>query len=112
MERSFTEPLDKKNTNIILCRFVLSEDCIRLEAFSVSLICRVLGNPTEIIRFDGSAREEVNVHRLYVKPPSKHYLAREKTIETLEDFCENLRTNWQEYLLRYRENYSITENVI
>jgi len=112
MERSFTEPLDRKNANTIICRFVLSEDYARLEAFSIPLLCMIATNRTEIIRFDCSSREKINVHRLYARPPTKQYLAGEKTFETLEEFAENIRRNWNRYLLSYMENYDITENVI
>ena len=109
-ERSFTEQIDSQNT--IIGRVVFTEDYAAFEAFSISLLSNIGKKPVEIIRFDGSWKEKVNVHRFYSNPPTKHYMEKEKTFETLDEFRKNIKNNWLQYVLKYKENYMINENYI
>lgn len=91
--------------NKIFVKFVYGKES-QIEAFVVSLISIVNGKATEIIRFDCTKREEINVHKFYNKPQTKEYLEFSKSFETLEEFIENIKENWVSYRLKYEENYN------
>ncbi|MFH1390777.1 MAG: hypothetical protein ABIH20_00515 [Candidatus Diapherotrites archaeon] len=105
LEHTFSEYLDKEMQNKLFVRFVFSEDFNKIDAFAVSLISTIREKPREIIRFDASIRERINVHKFYSKPIIKQYLNKEKCFKTLEEFIENIRENWIIYRLEYEENY-------
>src|SRR3989344_606450 len=109
-EELLSEQINPKNK--IIGRVVFSKDYKATEEFSVSLISSIDEKQIEVIRFDCSNMENVNVHRFYNNPPTKHYLNEEKTPETVLTFWDNIRRNWPEYLFRYKENYNINDRVI
>ncbi len=104
-EFTFSEYLDKEQKNKLFVRFVYSEDFSKIDAFVVSQMAIMGEKPTEIIRFDASLKETTNVHRFYRKPPTKNYLNKEKTMDTLEDFIRDIMENWHDYRLKYKENH-------
>ncbi|HLC92911.1 MAG TPA: hypothetical protein VJH23_04330 [archaeon] len=109
-EQLIEEIIDSGNK--IIGRIVFTQDYLSFEAFSIGLISIINEKPAEIIRFDCSIREKVNVHRFYNNPPTKHYLDLEKTPETALELWNIIRANWHEYLSKYKENHKITDKVI
>ncbi|MEK6941486.1 MAG: hypothetical protein AABW85_01355 [archaeon] len=84
---------------------MISSDFKEIESLVVSLISIINGKRVEVIRFDCTKREEMNVHRFYNKPPTKHYLKKEKSYESIEEFMNEIRQKWTGYRLKYEENY-------
>ena len=105
-EYKFTEYLDKEKENILFVKFVLSKDSEGPEEFVVSQIATIKGQMQEIIRFDCSAKERMNVHRFYTMPPEKQYLDMGINYETLELAKAGIRQNWHVYRMKYFETYN------
>lgn len=105
-EISLNEYLDKEKTTILFIRVVPAQDLKTIEEFVVSLICTIGEEHCEIIRFDSTKKEPPNVHRFYNKPPTKQYIEKDKSFETVEELMNHIRENWANYLLRYKEKYN------
>ncbi len=103
-EIQFTQYLDPPtNLSELRVRVRLSEDHKGVESFSVSQRSAVWGKIQEIIRFDCSAREGVNVHKFFKKPAEKLYLDKEKTYDTIFELMDDIEKKWQIYKSRYEE---------
>ncbi len=106
----FTEYLDRERRNILFVKFILSQDHAEVLGFVVSQLITLKGRKEEIVRFDGSFKERVNVHKFYLKPAEKQYLDNDISYETLELFKAHIRKNWHMYAAKYFER--ITGKVI
>ncbi|MFH1256849.1 MAG: hypothetical protein V1494_06185 [Candidatus Diapherotrites archaeon] len=102
-QQSWSEYLDKEKENKLFVRFVFSPDFKEVEEFAVIYLTTVGDEICEVIRFDCSEREAVNVHQFFHKPPKKIYLKREKCYETLEEFMEDIRKKWAVYRSKFLE---------
>lgn len=102
-QQSWSEYLDKKKENKLFVRFVFTPDFKEVEEFAVTYLTTINEKNQEIVRYDCSKEEAVNVHHFFHKPPQKKYLNREKSFETLEDFIEDIRKNWRIYKSRFFE---------
>src|SRR3989344_6433685 len=81
----------------ILLRFAISEDGSAVESFSVSQRSVIKGKLREIIRYDCSGREGVNVHKFYLNPPQKEYLNRPMDYDTVIELFDRISKNWHMY---------------
>lgn len=97
--QSWNEPLDKDN--ILLIRILYSEDFKSIDEFAI-VYCAIKDNAShEIIRYDCSKDEAVNVHQFFKRPPVKRYLGREKNWGTIYDLIADIRRNWRIYRSEY-----------
>ncbi|MBI2598097.1 MAG: hypothetical protein HYW50_02785 [Candidatus Diapherotrites archaeon] len=101
LEQSFEMSLNQENK--IFVKFVYSKDFKSVEEFVVSLISIINDRPVEVIRFDCTKKESVNVHKFYNNPPTKHYLEKEKSFDTVNEFIESIKENWVQYRLKYSD---------
>jgi hypothetical protein len=102
-QQSWSEYLDSEKENKLFVRFVFSPDFKEVEEFAVIYLTTIEGETFEVIRFDCSGRETVNVHQFFSRQPEKHYLNREKNFATLQEFIENIRKNWHIYKAKFLE---------
>jgi len=106
-QKSWSEPLDKTNQNRLFIRFKYDQEFEKIEEFAVAYLIRIKDKMHEIIRYDCSKNESVNVHYFYYKKPVKIYLDKEKSFETLEEFANSIRKNWGSYRIKYFDNKDI-----
>lgn len=99
------EYLDKEKTAVLFIRVLPAQDLKTIEEFVVSLICTIGEKQCEVIRFDSTKKEPLNVHRFYYKPATKHYIEKDKNFETVEELMNHIRENWTTYLLKYMEKH-------
>lgn len=102
-EQSWSEYLDDSLENKLIVRFVFNEDFSGIAEFAVVYVSLVNGNFREIIRYDCSDDEAVNVHRFFAGPSDKRYLDSEKCFETLERFIDDIKVNWRLYRAKFME---------
>src|SRR3989344_5185137 len=94
-QQSWSEYLDRERENKLFVRFVFSSDFREVEEFAVVYLTAVDGKSYEVMRYDCTKYEAVNVHQFFHKQAEKKYLKREKTFETLEEFIADVRKNWR-----------------
>lgn len=102
-KRDYNWFLDKSQENIIFIRFVFAADGKSLEEFSISYCAFFEEQPTEIIRYDCSKREEVHIHQFYRKPVEKRIVDKSKSFETMDELVKNIQKNWRLYRLKFLE---------
>ncbi len=102
-QQSWSEYLDSEKENKLFVRFVFSADFKEVEEFAVIYLTTIDGETFEVIRFDCSKHETLNVHQFFFKRPEKRYLNREKNFTTLQEFIENIRKNWRVYRTKFLE---------
>lgn len=85
----------------IIVRYRYSEDGAQTESFSVSQMSFIFGVEKEVIRFDASEREPVNVHEFFVNRSKKRILNKPINYDTIKWCIENIQTNWFEYKQKY-----------
>ena len=100
-KESWNEFLDEEKKNVLLVRLICSEDFKNLDEFAI-VYCAIKDDAShEVMRYDCSKREAVNVHQFFRKPTVKRYLKKEKSWETLYEFITNIKKNW----IIYRNEY-------
>ena len=102
-EQSWSEFLDKEKQNLLLVKYVFSEDFVRVNEFTVIQLLEESGTILEVVKFDCSEKETVHVHRFFSKGEKKKYLKKTKSFESLEDFVKDIRENWRLYRARFEE---------
>ena len=100
-EQKFIEYLDKNEKHVLLVRFVFSQDYLRVESFAVIYLALHKNKFTEIVKFDASQFEKVNMHLLYNKGMKKQHLDKEKSWETILEFIQKIRDNWHDYWIKF-----------
>lgn len=102
-QQSWSEYLDKKKENKLFVRFVFTPNFKEVEEFAVIYLTIIDEKNQEVVRYDCSKKEAVNIHQFFHKPPKKRYLNRKKSFETLEEFIEDIKKNWEIYKSRFFE---------
>jgi len=102
-QQSWSEFLDKKRENKLFVRFVFSQDFKEVEEFAVIYLIIFEDEEKEVIRYDCSKKEAINVHKFFYKQAKKTYLNKDKSFETLEEFIKDIRENWGIYRSRFFE---------
>lgn len=102
-QQSWSEFLDKEKQNKLLVRFVFTKDFSEVEEFAVVYLALVGEAFHEVVRYDCSRFEAVNVHHFFYKPPKKRFLNKPKCFQTLTEFAGDIRKNWRIYRLQYLE---------
>lgn len=102
-QQSWSEYLDEEKENKLFVRFVFTPDFREVEEFAVVYITIQDERHLEVVRYDCSGDEAVNVHQFFYKPAKKRYLDREKNFDTLQGFVEDARKNWRLYRARFFE---------
>ena len=99
----FSYFVDEGTGTAISVRFILSQDGKNVIEFVIRLTTLVDDEPKNIVMYDVSERETLNVHKYYQKPIEKHYINLEKSIETMNYIMDYLERNWSRLLLEFRE---------
>lgn len=99
----FEEALDETKKNVLFVKYVFTPDGRDIEKFVVIYWIVEGGEKKEIVRFDCSEKERLNVHTFYTNPPEKRYLNPEKSFEVLMKIVDSIRKNWRSYLIKYLE---------
>ncbi len=102
-QKNYNWFLDNSQENIIFIRFVFTPDGKSLEEFSISYCTFFSDNPTEIVRYDCSKREEVHIHQFYRKPVEKRIINKSKSFETMDELAKKIEKNWRLYRLKFLE---------
>ena len=98
-KQSWNEFLDREN--VILARLVCTEDFKSIDEFAI-IYCAVKNDTVhEIIRYDCSKDEAVNVHQFFKRPPVKRYLNKDINWDTLCELIADIRKNWMIYRAEY-----------
>ena len=95
-EQCFEENLEK-NQLVMIVRFRFSEDLKKIDSFSVSQLSRVFGELNEIIRYDASETEGVNVHEFFINKNKKRFFDKPKNADTVLWCMNRIRENWREF---------------
>ena len=100
--RQFDYFLDSKKENQLFIKFEYSPDFF-VHAFVIIYLTKVNGVFEEVVKYDYSQRETLNVHYFFKKHARKEYLDLPSTIDTLFDLKNKLIENWQKYLIKFNE---------
>ena len=98
-KESWNEFLDEED--VMFTRLVCTEDFKKIEEFAVVYYAIRNDVTYEIIRYDCSKDEEVNVHQFFKKPAVKRYLNKDKSWDTLYEAIMDIRRNWRIYRSEY-----------
>lgn len=102
-EKSFSEFLDEQKQAKLLVRFVFSQDFSSVESFAVILLVAEKEEFKEVVRYDASRFESVNVHEFFWKSPRKRFLDKEVSWDTVEECMGIIRKNRRDYFIRFQE---------
>lgn len=95
--------LDKEEENKLFIRYVFSPNFKGIEEFAVVYCIVDDDNVFEVLRYDCSKREAVNVHQFFHKKPKKRFLDKEKSFDTMLVFVKDIEKNWRDYRLKFLE---------
>jgi len=105
-EYTWSQFLDKNKKFKIYSRYILNDKFTNITEFAIILIYVKEKEIFEILRYDGSLKEWVNVHKFYLGTNEKVYLIKPVSWETLEHFIQDIQKNWRIYFSKYKEKYS------
>lgn len=92
-------------SNVMITRVRFSSDYSIIKGFSIGHHIKTAEKFLEVIRFDGSEKEPVNVHESYFIPPKKHYLNKPLNVDTILEISERIKANWRIYQSKYLEQH-------
>jgi hypothetical protein len=101
--QGWSEFLDDKYEVKLLVTYAFVENREDIEEFAIVLLAIIDEKPVEIVRFDCSSKEAVNVHKFYKKPPEKNYLGKTKSFETMVELIEYVKKNWVKLKIAFFE---------
>ena len=99
-DECFEENLEK-NQSVMIVRFRFSEDMKSIDSFSVSQMSLVFGELKEIIRYDCSETERVNVHEFFINKHQKRFFDKPKNADTVIWCMNRIRKNWREFKSKF-----------
>lgn len=102
-QEKFIQNLDALKQDKLFVRYVFSPDFAGVEEFAVSYWTIIDEKIFEVIQYDCSKGEDVNVHRFFSKKLKKRYLDKEKSFDTLMELVEDIEANWRIYRLKFME---------
>lgn len=102
-EIEFSEFLDEEKENFIFVKIMFSENHSKIIELVIIYSTPINEKPVEIIKYDVSRKESLNVHYHYQKPPKKLFLNKEVNFETVEEIIDLIRKNWRKMLMKYDE---------
>jgi len=100
----YSKFLDNEKENILLIKLILSKDATQIIEFVIIYLTLINNKPIEIVKYDVSRRENLNVHKYYHKQEEKSFLNREVNFETVDEIMEYITKNWRKMKLQYEEN--------
>lgn len=93
-EQEWSYFLDAGKENTITIKYLLSEDGREVIEFVIIYTTLINGEPKEVIKYDISKKEALNVHYYYQKPGRKTYINKPVSFETMWEFARRIETNW------------------
>jgi spore cortex formation protein SpoVR/YcgB (stage V sporulation) len=102
-EIEFSEFLDDKKKDFILVKIMFSEDHSKVIEFVIIYFTIIGEKPVEIVKYDVSRKESLNVHYYYQKPAKKIFLKKEVNFETVEEILDLIKRNWTKMKIKYEE---------
>jgi hypothetical protein len=108
LEIETSEFLDKEKENLLLVKVMFSDDYSEIIDFVVIYLTSIDEKMKEIIKYDISRKEALNVHYNYLKNKKKIFLKNKKiNYETLEEIIDYIKNNWVSLKLKYLKNRNI-----
>jgi len=101
--QSLEVDLDGQKENMLLVRFVFSDDGFEIIEFVLIYLTKINEKFVEVVKYDFSQREKVHVHFFYPKNPRKVFLDLSPNIDTIFSLKEELELNWHKHLLRFND---------
>ena len=97
--------LDDKNEDSVLVKYKYSPARDRVIEFVIVYLTIVDGEPKEVIKYDFSQREALNVHYYYRKPPAKQFIPSNPypSFEEMWKHVEYIHDNWRSLKRKYKE---------
>ena len=95
--------LDRDMKNSLIIKFFFNDDFSDILKFAVVFLHEKDGKFNEIVKYDGSEKERLNVHRNYLDKSQKLYLRGEISFDTMEACVKDIKGNWRMYLLKFLE---------
>ncbi len=102
-QQNFSYYLDSEKENLLFFRYVFALDFKEVEEFAVIYLTEIDDKVYEVIRYDCSKDESVNVHQFFRRRKKKRYLNEEKSFDTMLKFVEDIERNWRLYRLKFTE---------
>ena len=102
-EVEFSYFLDEKKENMLIVKYLLSNDGEKVIEFVVIYTTIINGTPREIIKYDVSRKETLHAHYYYQKPTKKVFLQKEVSIETVIEIVDYLEKNWAKLRIKFNE---------
>ena len=94
-EQEWSYFLDDEKENTLTIKYLLSEDGHKVIEFVIIYTTLINGEPKEVIKYDISRKEPLNVHYYYLKPERKTYMDKPISFETMKELAEHIETNWR-----------------
>ena len=95
--------LDEEKNSFVLVRVQLKKDASTLESFAVMRFCIISGKKHEILRFEATRRESLNVHRFYSKNRAKEFIGESVTWEAVYKLEKEIKENWERFVFQYKQ---------
>ncbi|MBT4192309.1 MAG: hypothetical protein HOE11_03290 [Candidatus Diapherotrites archaeon] len=100
-ELAWNEKLSKED--VLLIKLIGSYATQKIFDFVVLYYTIESGHHKEIIKFDGSLKEHIHVHKYYLPRKQKQYLDKAFSFATIEEFKLDIEKNWIKYKLKFKQ---------